>query len=232
MPVRNCLRICLLLLLATVAGEVCADSTTVNIWKKPKLFFQLDKYNSVVSGLGADVDGVKAGLEFGKKFRFGIGIYNLKSDIIEYKKLTPAQAEDAPGDSVKALLNMGYVPLCFEYIFYDKGNWQFGLPLHLGFGNTYFEYFDKAGNREHIRGHSVMLADVVVSGQYKIFRWVGVGAGIGFRKMLIDNPAIERNFNSPLYNLRLKIFLGEIYRTVFPHGLKGKKQREGAGDQL
>jgi hypothetical protein len=202
---------------------IAGDSTTVNIWSRPRFFLQFDRYNSFVSKQGADMSGIKAGLEFGKKFRFGIGLYNLKSDIIEYKKLSQKQALDAPADTVKAQLNMGYVPLCFEYIFYDKGKWQFGIPVHLGIGETYFNYFDNNGRTQKIKDQNVMLTDVVISGQYKILKWVGVGAGLGFRKMLVQNPAIEHNFDSALYNLRLKIFLGEVYKSVFPHGLSGHK---------
>lgn len=212
-----------LLVLCSCSLQAQTDSVR-SIWSKPRFFLQFDRYNSVVANEGADMSGLKAGLEFGRKYRFGIGLYNLKSDIIEYKKLTPAQAAEAPADTVKAQLNMGYVPLCFEYIFYDKGKWQFGIPIHLGFGETYFEYFDKSGDRKKIKDHNVVLTDVVVSGQYKILKWVGVGAGFGFRKMLVDNPSIQRNFNSPLYNIRLKIFLGEVYRTVFPRGITGKKE--------
>ncbi len=217
----SCIIILLFLAGNTSFGQIDSSGNT---WSKPRFFLQLDRYNSFVANEGADMSGIKAGLEFGKKYRFGIGIYNLKSDIIEYKQLTPQQAAEAPADTVKAQLNMGYVPLCFEYIFYDHNRWQFGIPIHLGFGGTYFSYFDKAGNTKRIKGQNVMLTDVVISGQYKVFRWVGIGAGVGFRKMLVDNPAIQRNFNSPLYNIRLKIFLGEIYRTVFPRGISGKKE--------
>lgn len=224
-------RLSYLLLFLLIPTVLSAQSSNDSIWRKPRFFLQLDRYNSIVADRGADMLGIKAGLEFGKKYRFGIGIFNLKSDIIEYKKLSPEQAAEAPADTVKAQLNMGYVPLCFEYIFYNAGKWQFGVPVHLGFGETYFEYFDKNGKTSKIKDQKVMLTDVVVSGQYKILRWVGIGAGVGFRKMLIDNPDIQRDFNSPLYNIRIKLFLGEIYRTVFPNGLNRSKKNDQAEEK-
>ena len=196
-----------------------AQSGNVNIWKKPKLFLQLDPFYSFVENRGANLFGVKAGLEFGRKYRFGLGYYVLKSDIIELKQLTPDQAKEAPNDTVKAQLRMRYVPICFEYIFYNKENWQVSLPIDLGFGRTYFTYFDKKGDTKRLKDHAVILTDVVVMGQYKILKWVAVGAGIGYRKVLLDNPAVDRKFDSPLYTIRFKLFLSEIYKSVFPNGI-------------
>lgn len=199
------------------------DSTDVNIWKKPKFFLQLERFNTLVEGKGAKFGGIRAGLEFGRKYRIGLGYYDLNSDIIEYIKLSPEEAVDASADTVKAKLKMGCVPLCFEYIFYSKGKWQFSVPFHLGIGKSYFEYFNKYNETKHLKDHNVILADVIISGQYKIVKWVGIGAGLGYRKVLVVNPSVERNFSSPMYNIGLKIFLGEIYRSVFPHGICGKK---------
>ena len=207
---------------------VQADSGNYNIWKKPKLFLQLDPYYSFVENRGANLLGAKAGLEFGKKYRFGLGYYVLKSDIIELKHLTPDQAKEAPNDTVKAQLRMKYVPICFEYIFYNKENWQVSVPVDLGFGRTYFTYFDQKGNTRRLKDHAVILTDVVVMGQYKILKWVAIGAGIGYRKMLLDNPAIDRKFDSPLYTIRVKLFLEEIYKSAFPKGIHFNKQNSNA----
>jgi hypothetical protein len=47
-------------------------------------------------------------------------------------------------------------------------------------------------------------------------KWFGVGAGVGYRLMLLDNPAKKHSFNSPIYTVKLKLFVGEIIRSVFP----------------
>jgi hypothetical protein len=43
---------------------------------------------------------------------------------------------------------------------------------------------------------------------------------MGYSLMLIDNPAINENFNTPIYSFRIKVFLGDIYRLIV------KKKRE------
>ena len=57
----------------------------------------------------------------------------------------------------------------------------------------------------------------------KIVKWVGVGFGVGYRIMLLNNPDIPDKLSSPLYVLRLKIFLDEVYRSIFPKKEETKK---------
>ena len=156
----------------TVSAQT--DSSQTQSWRKPRFFFQFDRYNSFVSNRGANCSGFKTGLEYAKKYRFGIGFYNLKSDIIEYKTLNEQDAANAPNDTVKARLNMITIPFCFEYVFYDKGPWQFSLPINLGIGETYFSYFDKEGKEKRLRDAPIVDYEVAITGQYKILKWFGV----------------------------------------------------------
>ena len=192
------------------------DSIQTTSWKRPKFWFQLDRNNTFVSNKGANCSGFKVGLEFAKKYRFGLGYYELKSDIVEYKALSEEEAKNATNDTVKAKLSMITLPFCFEYVFYEDDPWQFSMPVNLGIGETYFTYSDKTDHFRRIKDYPVVDYEVSIAGQYKILRWFGVGAGIGYRLMLLDNPAKEHNFNSPIYSLKLKLFLGEIIHTIFP----------------
>jgi len=209
--------IVLFLLINSPCAAAATDTTTTVNWRKPRFFFQFDGYNSFVANRGANCFGIKGGLEFGKQYRFGLGLYTLTSDIIETKVLNENDAKDALNDTVKAQLKMTTVPLSFEYIFFNKGPWQLSVPVNLGLGSTYFSYLDKAKKQKHINKHFVMDTEVAVTAQYKFLRWFGVGAGLGYRLMLVDNPARNYNFNSPIYTVKLKLFLGEIYRSVFPN---------------
>ena len=49
---------------------------------------------------------------------------------------------------------------------------------------------------------------------YKIIRWIGVGTGVGYRLVLYKSPGIKEKFSSPEYVIKLKIYLGEIVRTI------------------
>jgi hypothetical protein len=103
-----------------------------------------------------------------------------------------------------------------EYILYDKDPWEISVPVQAGYGRSYFRYFDIGNNRRRIFEHGVLVNDLGIAGQYKILKWFGAGAGVGYRFMLIDNPEIETDFNTPVISLRLKLFLNEIYQSLFP----------------
>jgi uncharacterized oligopeptide transporter (OPT) family protein len=58
------------------------------------------------------------------------------------------------------------------------------------------------------------VTQVGISAQYKIIRWVGVGAGLGYRLMLVNNPEIETKMNSPVFAIGIKLYLGEIVKSI------------------
>lgn len=189
------------------------DTIRASFHSKPKIFFQLDAYNSFVSNEPANTFGFRGGLEFNKRVRIGLGYYSLTSDIVKPKKIIGVFNNDT---ILNAQLDMYFIPVSFEYIFYDKDPWQFSVPLNIGAGKSYFWYYrNAAGERGRIDEKIVMLMTVSVAGQYKIIKWIGIGAGLGFRQMLKDNSNISENFNSVIYNLGLRIFVDEIFKSVF-----------------
>jgi hypothetical protein len=190
------------------------DTIKASFHTKPRLFFQLDAYNSFVSSKGANTFGYKGGIEFNNRVKIGFGYYKLISDIIKEKTLT----YDTHVDTTQyAQLEMSFYPVSFEYIFYRTDPWQFSVPLNIGVGKSYFWYYK---NLEKDKGQTdketVALLTLNADAQYKIIKWVGVGAGLGFRVMLKDNNDIHENFNSIIYSLQIRLFVDEIYRSIFP----------------
>ena len=49
---------------------------------------------------------------------------------------------------------------------------------------------------------------------YKIIKWVGIGTGVGYRLILFKNGGIKENFSSPVYVIKLKVYLGAIVRSI------------------
>lgn len=185
------------------------DTLKRSFQTKPKLFFQFDSYNSIVTGARANAKGLKTGLDFNRKIRIGIGYFWLTPDVVEKRIVRP-------GDTVRAQLKSRYLTLGAEYVLLNENPWQVTVPVHFGFGKSYFIYPDTISHRdERIASNPIVLFEPAVTGHYKVIKWVGVGFGVGYRIMLKNNPEVQDNFNSPIYILRIKIFFDEIYYSLF-----------------
>ncbi len=207
---------CLLFALMTLPAQgQWLDTVKASFRSRPKFLFQLDTYNSFVSSESANTSGLRAGLDFNRRVRLSLGYYNLTSEIIKRKAVTDSDF----GDTVNARLDMNYFPAGFEYVFYNTFPWEVSVPFNIGPGKSYFWYYrNNDGEQGRVDEKTVALAILGVGAQYKIVKWFGVGAGLGYRVMLIDNSNINENFNSVIYSLNLRIFLDEIVKTVFGHG--------------
>lgn len=199
------------------------DSIETSFRQKPKFFFQIDKHNSIVANAGANTTGLKIGLDFAKRVRLGLGYYVMDSDVIEDRILNP---EADPFDTTRVKLKMGYGAGSFEYIFYRKDPWQFSVPVQLGIGSTYFEYYDSTNAAKRLSSEAAVVFETALMGQFKFFRFFAIGFGLGGRRMLYKDPQIQYDLNSPIYVVRFKILFGEIFKAVFP-----KKQKNPEPDK-
>lgn len=202
-----------------------SDTALVGFKGKPKFFVTLDKTGSFVGGKPAVTNEIRLGLDFKRKLKLGVGYGQLVSDIVVEKTI---KAERSGNDSiVPANLSLSYFSLNGEYAFYQSKRWQLSAPLFLGFGTSYFNYFDieKKGAIVERRTDEGWVLVTVLGGMatYRILRWFGVSTGLGYRIGLYNNDKIEQSFNSPVYTFRFRIFFGEIYKSIFPRGITGKK---------
>jgi hypothetical protein len=197
------------------------DSLLFALRQKPKIFFQLDASNSFISGRGANAIGFKAGLDFGRRVKFGAAYYTLVSDIVEKKYVAKYDT------FYNAKLQMSYYTTFAEYVVYDRGRWQFSLGNQFGVGRAYFWYYpnrESKSKTETLSDNLIILYEPYISGQFKILKWFGLGFGTSYRTMLVTNKEIDHKLSSPVYSIRIKIFLNEIYGSLFPRGIFPKKE--------
>ena len=177
-------------------------------------FLGFDSYFSFIGNKSADVWGFKGGVKVDEKWRLGLGYNLLSSDIVEQKVLPSEELAYAKNDTVKAQLFVRYFPLMAEYIHYNEGNWQISTPLQVGYGQSYFQYFDKNDNKRRIYKKGVVATQLGVNAQYTVLRWVGLTAGVGYRVMLINNKEIDAKMNSPIFAVGIKIYLSEVVKSI------------------
>lgn len=182
------------------------DSIKASLKQKPKFTFRFDNRNSFISTKSPVINGFKVGIEFAHTLRLGTGYHRLASD---FYKPQIIKSNSSVVDTVKSLLKLNYISNYVEYVFYKKNKWEFSFPLSIGIGNTHYEFL--YNNTEFQRDKKiVVICETGVSGDYKLFSWIGIGMGAGYRLMIIDNKAIDENFNSIIFILKIKLFLSEI----------------------
>jgi hypothetical protein len=106
---------------------------------------------------------------------------------------------------------MNYVAPFIEYSFYQRGPWELITPIQLGVGNSFLQYSTPEG-KQVINKSRVVLYEPGMAFEYKILKLLGVGVGFGYRIMLKNNRAIDQQFTSPVYALRVRLIFDELYK--------------------
>jgi hypothetical protein len=183
-----------------------SDSLRHVFQQKAVVTAKLDSRNSFVSGRGARVHGVKAGVSFGKRLSLGLGYNWIKQGVVSQEVKVDGRVYDAD-------VNLRYIAPFVEYSFYKKGNWEATVPVQIGFGRSFLQYNNGYQN-ERMFQQGVMLYEPGMTLEYKILNLVGVGAGLGYRIMLKNNRDIDHSFTSPMYVIRFRLIFDEIYKQA------------------
>ena len=205
---RRYIIVLLLLYVVPCRAQQTGETSTV------QPFLLLDNYFSLIGNKSADVWGFRAGVEWKKKWRWGAGFNKLESDIIEKKTLPSEELSYSDFSVVKAKLYLRYYPVMAEYIFYRKDPWQFSCAVQLGYGQSFFQYFDRDNLEREIFKKGVFVFQPGINAQYKLLKWVGFTGGFGYRLMLINNQQIDTRMNSPVLTIGIRFFPGEIMKTL------------------
>ncbi len=169
--------------------------------ERPKLTFRFDSRNSFISNKRAQISSVKIGLDYQKKIRLGLSFSFLRSNFYINRQIT----ENNTDKTVTTKLHLEYLSVFADYVFFKNKKWEFNLPIQLGGGYSYLKY-NQNNNKQIIDNSFIIIYEANINGMYKLFKGIGVGAGTGYRIMLLGNPNIKEHFTSPIYVFRVKLF--------------------------
>lgn len=189
------------------------DSIQVpRVENKWKFFVGFDARRSFVLEKNSKFNGVKLGLSYRNKHRFGLGFYGMDTPIRYVGEVDKNKHPDAT-DTVR--FNFGYVSTFYEYVWYKSKRWDLSTPIHLGIGNLSFSYLDTTSKYQPFYSGGVLMSEFTGVAQFKVFRWFAIGSGAGYRMMLIGEKTIRKSLNSPIFIFQFKILFGEIYKMTF-----------------
>jgi len=164
---------------------------------KPNFFLKQANKNSFISNRRGLFLSVQLGLDYNNIFRIGIAYNTLYGR--KYQKYIGNILESTE------TLNFDYLSTFAEYIFNKNKKYEFSLPIQIGFGYSWLGNFIRSKER-----HFQLLYETQLNGMYYVFSFLGIGAGIGYRIMLINNPYINEKFTAPIYNIKIKIVFSKI----------------------
>lgn len=215
---------CCLLQLKGIA-QPTLDTIQWCLKQKPHLFGKLDTRNSFFYNSRIKIFGIAAGLNYGKRLHLGLGynqIYPYSKINRNFDKQIYYTNENNVTDSITAKLQLYYFSGYVEYIFYQTKHWQLSMPLQVGIGQTGYKY-ELMGRKGETQAHACFIYEPAISTEYRFFKWIGVGADVGFRFMLTNSKELNQKFNSPTYAFNLLIYYNEIYKSLFPKSKLSEK---------
>ena len=180
----------------SVAQETSIDN---NASKKYKFIFQLDNRFSSIREADITIFGAKAGLQYKRLFRLGLGASFILSplDITYVDKKT--------GEISENRINFWYGSIFNDWIIYKNHKLECFVTEQVGFGKP---HFTREVNDEIVNNISIPLYVNEISGQvnYKVLKWVGLGAGIGYRNLWNRHAALRSTFDAPIYIGKIIIY--------------------------
>lgn len=183
------------------------DTIQKDFKRKPGIIVKLDSRNTFINGKINQFSGVKLGLSFNKRTRYGVGYSYLENGSSVINNL---------GET--GFYKIHYAHVFADYVFYNKGKWEFALPVQIGIGNSFIEF----PNNKRVAQKYIVLYEPNISGQYKVFKWFGIGADLGFRYCIIRNKELGNEFQSPTYTFKTLIYWDVLYKTIFPRSKYNK----------
>lgn len=174
---------------------------------KPKLDVKFDNRFSFIRDGALKTIGVKVGLNFRRKFKVGLGINQM---LVPIETTTFNEA----GDEFPVNLEYFYFSPYIEYVYHNSRKWEFSLAIQHGVGGASYQYQNPQGEKIKLQQSMVLSYEPAMLIDYKIVKWAGIGTGVGYRFVYYKETDINERFSSPEYVIKLKIYLGEIVRTI------------------
>jgi hypothetical protein len=189
------------------------DTIKKALHKKPTSDLRLDGRNSFITGTKTPISGIKAGLDFNSQFAIGIGYQWMGGIQNESFKSAIYLNNDTAFKKIK----LRYLSFYAQYVFYKTKHWKFAIMPQIGIGTAFYTYQYKS--KTYLNNESmhtpVFIYEPMLYGSYKFFKYLGVGADLGWRFTFKSKRVVSDFLTSPIYSFHLDIYWWTIYKDVF-----------------
>jgi hypothetical protein len=207
---HQCIVVFLLVLTSFQVKAQLFDSIAASFDHTLKPSVQFNTRNAFITNSAAKMRGVNLGVSWNQQTKAGLGFNWLGTSITRLGNEVVNEI-DFP---YVAELEFWFVSGYFEYAFYRTKHWDISIPVHLGVGRSGYSYRNHLEQQVIVDRQPVVLYEPAMIAVYKPIRWIGIGAGVGYRLMLKNNTGISDRFTSPTYTLRFQVFFGKIWKDL------------------
>lgn len=183
------------------------DSIKTVLQTKPKTFVGFHNRNTIIRSNQTKLYGIVAGLDYNNKIKLFAGLYGFGRENRTELINNPAFSED----TVIRFLRTNNLSLGADYTYFKKGKLSLSIPIQIGFGGLYQEYFSR-GKLIKSDQSALFPIETGSNAYLELLPWAGIKAGVGYRFSLGNKEVLR--LTSPYYNLGLSVLLGELYNTI------------------
>lgn len=184
------------------------DSIPSILKGKKSIDARLESRYSFIGGQVAGINGVRLGVTFSRKIKFGGGVSWLSSD--------PSFQVTRQDGISREFLKFGYLCIYTDFVFHKTKRWQLSVPLQAGAGLVWMQqrrsFYMKGANEKFF----FALYEPGITVQFKVFRWFGLGNDIAYRFVGKNNRYIPQRLSSPTYSFKLLFWPDQLFYELLP----------------
>ena len=176
--------------------------------QRPVLDVRVDSRNSFVAARFARIMGIKLGADFNNKVKMGMGFNILRNEVTEDRIIRNSQNDN---EEVNARFRLFYFSPYLEYAFYNQDRWEISILTHLGVGASHFEFTDQYGKMDQTQSEVLTMWEPYMTAEYRLWEYIGVGAGVGYRLVYAPSAFSRQRLNSPIYVFKVKFYFKPLF---------------------
>ncbi len=189
----------------------CSTFFSQEYQKKYKFNFQFDNRFSNIRDYQITIFGAKMGVQYKNLTRFGFGASFIINPVDITGTLQIKLKNKTVSKPTEQKISFWYFSVYNDWIIYKGSHWECFATEQIGYGKPVYTY---QVNNTTVREEEVSLLVNEISGQvnYKVFSWIGIGAGFGYRNIWNGDSVVKNTFDAPIYIAKLIIYPESILK--------------------
>lgn len=198
----------LLLLLALLHRAVLAQTSYPGHTDKVdfKILVNFDARRTVVFDEPVRFFGMRVGAQRGKDI-MALGFYGFDNPWIDHSVALP----DVGSPLADLRSTLSYGALTYERVLFENRRWMLSASAMAGVGHVQLDFRDSTRVFRPYAKREVLPAEGGVRAAYKVFFWLYIQGGVGYRKVFTDDLRADQVYSGVTWNYGVSIKLGKIF---------------------